>query len=297
MGYSNLTLGKVSIVSGSGVAGNSGSSTLTLSHVTLTITAGNWGSSNLTLKRLTIVSGGNITSGGSTIELLPVAIVSSGYAPYGRSQISLKPLRLSTSGHAGGIGSSSFSLKKVQITSSGAFATSGESSISLPAVLVSSSGLPYSYLCLVLNNEAALTIWDTVFDSFAEYNGTIYACDSSGLYKLGGDDDNTEWIEAEIDTGLSDGGASNMKQAEGWYMGYRSDGKLRLTIVSDDEEESKPHDLRTTDDKIRSRGTQMTNGPRGRYLGAKITNTDGCDFRIVSVGVLAKLLFDRKTNA
>lgn len=155
------------------------------------------------------------------------------------------------------------------------------------------------YKCLVLHNEVAFTDWEfnDTMDSIAEFDGDIYIASSAGLFTLGGADDNGIPIDATIQIGLSDEGVPNFKQALGYYLSLRSDGKMQLQMIADDEEDGITHDIRTTGDKIKTRWGMTEKGPRGRFLGAKIVNVSGCDFRIKSLDIPIKVLYTKRTNA
>lgn len=295
-GYSDLILKKVTLSSAS--PGFSGESDLTLALVEIDSEGYGWsGESDLTLSTITIDSGGTNYTGTSELTLLPLIINSEGNMTTGYSTITLKKSTLSSSGYTAGYGISAFKLPIVSLSSAGGVIGTGNSALILPIVeLSSSSDTGTSYLCLVLNNENSLTEWGFSFDSMVEFDGETYGANSTGLYKLGGDTDNGTEIESIIQLGLDDSGTSLLKQILGYYVGLRSDGAMNIQLIADDETDLQIHNIRTTSDTIKPRKVAVR-GPRGRWIGAKIYNTNGCYFKIVSMGVLAEILQQREQNA
>lgn len=294
-GSSALILKKVTLSSAS--PGFSGESDLSLAILELESTGYGWsGESDLTLPSITLDSGGSNYVGSSTLTLLPVTLSSEGNMTTGHSTLTLKKVQLSSYGYTAGYGTSAFDLPIVTLSSYGGIIGTGNSDIELlPITIESSSDTGVTYLCLVLHNEREITNYDWTFDSFAEFDGNIYAANSTGLYILGGDTDNGTFISSEIETGLVDMGASQLKMAFGHYLGYRSDGKLQMKLVSDDQDGTYL-ELPDTNDKIRTHRILTELGIRGRWLGANIKNIYGADFTIVSLGMLAKILSRRIGN-
>lgn len=236
----------------------------------------------------------------ANIDLPILQITAECFQSKSYANIILPKLTVITSGVSHSRSYTNIILPLLQASITAASQTFSSANITLPKLIVeiiSADGIVYRYL--VLHNEAALTEWDFAhtIDSIVEFDGDIYLASASGLFKLGGDGDHEDSIAATIQTGLSDGGIPNFKQAMGHYISYRSDGNLQLQFIADDETDTTIHELRTSAGKIKTRGGMTEKGSRGRWIGAKITNSFlNSDFRILSLDILTKVLHRKHTD-
>lgn len=72
------------------------------------------------------------------------------------------------------------------------------------------------------------------FKQFARMGGDTYAITDAGLYRLGGDGDDGETLDAFIDFGASDFGTSRSKRVSSVYAGIATDGAVYLRVSGDD---------------------------------------------------------------
>lgn len=75
------------------------------------------------------------------------------------------------------------------------------------------------------------------FKQFATVRGQTYAITDNGLYKLAGDTDNGDLLNASIDFGASDFGTSQLKRVSSVYAGVATDGKAYIRVIADGGQE------------------------------------------------------------
>jgi len=76
------------------------------------------------------------------------------------------------------------------------------------------------------------------FKQFARSGGVTYAITDTGLYRLDGDTDNGDTLNAVIDFGASDYGTAQSKRISSIYAGIATDGCVYLRVTGDDGEEA-----------------------------------------------------------
>lgn len=75
------------------------------------------------------------------------------------------------------------------------------------------------------------------FKQFATAGGQTYAITDNGLFKLTGDTDNGDLLNASIDFGASDFGTSQLKRVSSVYAGVATDGEAYIRVVADEGRE------------------------------------------------------------
>lgn len=75
------------------------------------------------------------------------------------------------------------------------------------------------------------------FKQFATVRGETYAITDSGLYKLTGDTDNGDLLNASIDFGASDFGTSQLKRVSSVYAGVNTNGDVYIRMTADEGQE------------------------------------------------------------
>jgi len=131
------------------------------------------------------------------------------------------------------------------------------------------------------------------FNSLAEANGQYYGLSRDGLYKLDGDDDAGEPIEAVVRTGLVDMGSHYLKMATAAYVGYTTTDQMVLKVVTTDQGQKEEwwYELRpTTADDMRDGRVPIGRGLRARYWQFEVVNADGADFDVDDVTLLYQVL-------
>jgi hypothetical protein len=135
-----------------------------------------------------------------------------------------------------------------------------------------------------MRNSGLTHFSNFAFNSMAKINGAYVLANSSGLYVLGGDLDDTALIAASVRMGLTDMGAEELKRAVAAYVAYQTDGDLTLTVTTDDGE-TYEYDLeqRPNRDAPHNNRVKLGRGLKGRYWQTGFSNQAGCDFEFDSV--------------
>ena len=128
------------------------------------------------------------------------------------------------------------------------------------------------------------------FNSAAVFDGATLVANASGIFALGGDVDDAAIIDAYARLGISDFGTLAHKRVDMAYVGYRSDGVLRLRVITD-EQESYDYTLATRDgDSLHGNRLKLGRGMRGTYWQAEVGNVAGADFEIDTLQLMAQPL-------
>ena len=132
--------------------------------------------------------------------------------------------------------------------------------------------------------EAGFTQYDNFpFNSFAKLRGEVYAASDTGIYKLGGDTDAGEQIDARLKTGLLDLGSHKMKNVKAAYLGFTGDDRmiLKVTVVDRGQKNEHWYEAIPSDaGAFRDGRVTIQQGLRSRYWQFELTNIDGADFDI-----------------
>lgn len=135
------------------------------------------------------------------------------------------------------------------------------------------------------------------FNSFAELDGRYYGANDEGLYLLEGDSDGTAPISAYIRTGLTNFGTQFKKQVHDAYIGYTTDGKLLLKVITTDAGQRKEnwYSLNAKDVEATSDNRfRIAKGVKSVYWQFEVANIDGADFDISNMTVWPFVLHRRK---
>lgn len=121
---------------------------------------------------------------------------------------------------------------------------------------------------------------------------TYYGLTDTGLYRLEGEDDAGEDINAHLRFGLSDLGQRTLKQLSSAYLGYTADGDLRLKVVltNNDDGSREAHTYRLYQKgatSTRDGRVLVGKGLQSVYMDFVIENIDGSDFALDVVEFMA----------
>lgn len=108
------------------------------------------------------------------------------------------------------------------------------------------------------------------FLSFVNVDGQAYGLMPDGLYRIGGDAQSGELINALIDFGTSDFGASQAKRIYTALLGVRTDGECYLKMAADDGQEQ----VYRLEGMANARRAKLAKGVDGRYWSTKLELTD-----------------------
>lgn len=178
-----------------------------------------------------------------------------------------------------------------------------ESGVIFATRLRTPDGGVFAGYAMNLRNAAVSTLTNYPFTSFASVQRggrhLTLATGPNGVYQLGGDTDAGDPIQARVRTGLSDFGTSQLKRFANGYIGYTSDGELKLVAITTDGGRKKENWYRlrprSADAPVDGR-FDIAKGLTARYWGWQVENIDGADFTLADLKVAIALLQRRKSG-
>jgi hypothetical protein len=125
---------------------------------------------------------------------------------------------------------------------------------------------------------------DYPFNAFAQLGASVYGGDSTGLYRLAGDDDDGTAIAASFLSGADDFQSERLKAENVVYVGYESDGVVELLVGVDDSDGfdyvyTVDRDLGTPTN-LRPARVALGRGLKSRYWKHGIRNVAGAYFKV-----------------
>ena len=145
------------------------------------------------------------------------------------------------------------------------------------------------YTAWVLNTEnIAVTQYTNYnFNSYASYDSRYFGASESGIYRLSGDDDAGEAIQAYFRAPLTDFGFASLKRAPEFAIGYTSTGDLLLKAVVVSPNGIKEEHWYRLEPRpalgTRETRKQTGKGLKSVYWQYEIHNINGADFQINTV--------------
>lgn len=122
------------------------------------------------------------------------------------------------------------------------------------------------------------------FNSFALIDGEYYGANEAGIFRLGGDADDSVPIDMTITLGTSNLGSSRVKRVPTAYVGAQSDEPLVLTCRVEGQEYSYTFSRATA--TMAPAKVQIGKGLAGVYWQVELKNTDGANAEIDSLELL-----------
>ena len=150
-------------------------------------------------------------------------------------------------------------------------------------------------VCLSLSKLAPSQYVEYNFNSMCEFRGRYLGANESGVFVLGEvGKDGSDSIDAKLKTGLTDFGVSNRKRIRSLLVGYETDGRLKLS-VSTDEGVVRTVELTSKSEASRQQGGKVSVGRDGigKYWAFQVENIDGADF---SIDEVSAILITRETG-
>jgi len=146
-------------------------------------------------------------------------------------------------------------------------------------------------------DSAAFTEYSNYpFNSIAMHRGVPYGASDDGIYRLEGDSDEGDAIEASIKTKLSSFRQRAIKNCKAVYVGKTSEGKLVLKVTTEKDGQYHEHWYQ---EKMGSHAGMHTGrfgpgrGLRSTYWQFEICNQNGDDFEIEDVTIMYEILSRR----
>lgn len=131
------------------------------------------------------------------------------------------------------------------------------------------------------------------FTSFCKFNDEYLGCDTSGISRLSGDDDDSLPINSRVLFGTVDDGRSVLSRVDSAYFNLRHNGSINALMKYNEQEE----DIYEMDfvpsvdpEGIHTRRAKFSRGVEGRNLQAGFENVSGADFEITEIEVVTVTL-------
>lgn len=147
--------------------------------------------------------------------------------------------------------------------------------------------LPETYAVKVVNLKtgAASEYTNYAFNSFARINGSWYGAGPDGLIRLDGTTDDGDAINWRIRTGQHDGGSVELKRLPEVPIGLRSNGKIRVRVLPNDNDYNDymlPVVQKTT---IHQHRVIVGKGMRSRYFAVELQGVENADLELDSLQI------------
>jgi len=146
-----------------------------------------------------------------------------------------------------------------------------------------SLGNGYSVLVINIENYARTEYVNFPFNSMISFDGKAYGASADGIFLLEGVDDDGDYVNASITTGLSDLGTSLKKNVPDVYMGYGTDGQIGIRSITDDMVEGSEQVKEKAVNEIGKARIKMPMGRMSRYWGYKVRNIAGASLQLDSI--------------
>lgn len=149
-------------------------------------------------------------------------------------------------------------------------------------------GEEYIAWSMNLRTRALSKFTNYPFNSFMRIGSAWYGAADTGLYRLGGDDDDGDAINARLRLGLSDLGSRRMKRLPEVFIGAAASGDLLLKVIVPAEADGarEAHVYRCHmrgADSTRTARVKPGRGLRSVYWDFEVENVDGAAFDIESI--------------
>jgi hypothetical protein len=168
----------------------------------------------------------------------------------------------------------------------------GNATIVLPAFQMGGAGAftltltrPHTVAVVLNTRLKGVVRYDGVAaNSFAQFAGMQLAATGDGIVALMGDTDLGAPIAASIVSGTSDLSVPQRKRIEAGYVGYRSQGEMEMTLITDEHHEYTYRLVpRQIPDAIHSTRVKFGRGVDGNYWAWKLANVNGGRFDLASM--------------
>jgi hypothetical protein len=132
------------------------------------------------------------------------------------------------------------------------------------------------------------------FNSYTKFNDKYIALNKTGIYELGGDDDNGENIVASVKTGTIDTYGENINRLRDSYVTFRSDGDILLKTIGDETNERTYTINNSTVNSIHERRIKFQRGIRDRYFSFELSNVSGSSMDVDKLRVAMEPIRKRR---
>lgn len=200
--------------------------------------------------------------------------------------VALASFTLNAQGFTGNTATGELTLPLLTLSADGYASQTGTATVTLPLLSVdgwmqSSVAAPV-FTSVVLNTQtkATSTYSGLNANSLANFNGLVLAATASGIVALQGDSDGGTAIAAVVTGGVSDLNSEQFKRVLCGYAGYRADGMLELTLITDQHHEHVYSLAPRRIDEVHASRVKFGRGVDGRYWQWSLANKAGADFAL-----------------
>lgn len=130
------------------------------------------------------------------------------------------------------------------------------------------------------------------FNSIAKIGANYYGASDTGLYLLEGDTDAGSDIDVRIRMGAFDFGNGYRSRVEQAYLGIRSDGRVVLRVIADDDKE-RWYETQALHGDLNTQRVKLGKGVNSRYWQFELVNRDGADIELEQIEFLPVTLTRR----
>lgn len=117
------------------------------------------------------------------------------------------------------------------------------------------------------------------FNSFCVIDNVLYGANDSGLWPIGGQDDNGSDIQVSVKTGVVGLREKTITRILEAYLWWRSYGDAVLRVEEDeDENDVTDYDVQDANDKLHETRKKFAGGHKGEVVSLEFTNVGSSDF-------------------
>lgn len=143
-------------------------------------------------------------------------------------------------------------------------------------------GVPFFGMAMNSETRAISEYRGFNFNSLANLGGTLYGANEFGLFRLDGNTDNGNPIDAFARTALQRIAGGRMARVDCAYVGYRSNGQLQMKVIisdSDGEKKGYVYDMvQVPATTTRPNRVKFGRGMKAAYWAFELHNIAGADF-------------------
>lgn len=151
-------------------------------------------------------------------------------------------------------------------------------------------------ICLSTERIAPSQYTNYNFNSMCSFRGRYLGANENGVFVLGeADVDGSSKINSKFKVALTDFGTSNRKRIRSMLVGFETDGRLKLSVSTDEGAVRTAELASKYEASNRQQGVKVPIGRDGigRYWSFQVENIDGADF---SVDEISAILITRETG-
>jgi hypothetical protein len=197
----------------------------------------------------------------------------------------LRALALAASGYTGAVGTVGLTLPMYGLSAAGTGPLLGTVTLSIPMLVLEATGTTdgagtSQAFALNVQSQALSTYANYSFNSMTKFNGVYLGASSTGIFALTGATDAGTAIDAVARVGISDYGTAKLKRIDRAYLGYRADGDMVLSVITDDQQrrDYAVHTLNLPG--IHGNHVRIGKGVQARYWQFEISNVNGANFEL-----------------